>query len=103
MDRDEKEVMPTQIALRFDEVPTTCPAQKRYHTIAPCLAGRCAPADKIIGDERQRQAAASTADKSVNEGKRKGKKKVAKKEAAAKVEKHIRQPRRTKYSTPEIL
>jgi Homeodomain-like domain len=45
VDGGEKEVMPTQIALRFDEVPITCPAQKRYHIIEPCLAGRCAPVD----------------------------------------------------------
>jgi len=32
--------MPKQLALRFDEVPVTCPAQGRYHSIAPCLAGR---------------------------------------------------------------
>jgi hypothetical protein len=45
VDSDEKEVMPTQIALRFDEVPITCPTQQRYHAIAPCLAGHCSPAD----------------------------------------------------------
>jgi hypothetical protein len=38
--------MPTQIALRFDEVPISCPAQQRYHAIAPVLAGRCGPADQ---------------------------------------------------------
>jgi DNA-binding transcriptional ArsR family regulator len=29
-----------QLALRFDEVPITCEAQRRYHSISPCLAGR---------------------------------------------------------------
>ena len=37
--------MPTQLALCFDEVPMSCPAQQRYHAIAPCLAGRGAPAE----------------------------------------------------------
>lgn len=32
--------MSKQLALRFDEVPVTCPTQERYHAIAPCLAGR---------------------------------------------------------------
>lgn len=32
--------MPKQLSLRFSEVPVTCPAQKRYHAIAPCLAGQ---------------------------------------------------------------
>jgi len=32
--------MSVQLALRFDEVPITCETQKRYHSIAPCLAGR---------------------------------------------------------------
>ena len=27
-------------ALRFDEAPITCETQKRYHSIAPCLAGK---------------------------------------------------------------
>lgn len=31
--------MPTQLALKFDDVPITCPAQEKYHAIAPCLAG----------------------------------------------------------------
>jgi hypothetical protein len=31
--------MPTQLALRFDDVPVTCQAQQRYHSIASCLAG----------------------------------------------------------------
>ena len=31
--------MPTQLALRFDDVPITCQAQQRYHSLAPCLAG----------------------------------------------------------------
>jgi transposase len=38
--------MSTQLALRFDEVPLTCPAQKRYHAIAPILAGKCSPAEQ---------------------------------------------------------
>jgi transposase len=32
--------MPTQLALRFDEVPVTCSTQERYHSIAPILAGK---------------------------------------------------------------
>lgn len=36
--------MSAQLALRFDEVPVTCPAQARYHEIAPILAGKCSPA-----------------------------------------------------------
>lgn len=32
--------MPKQLALRFDEVPVTDQTQARYHSIAPCLAGR---------------------------------------------------------------
>jgi len=35
--------MPTQLALHFDEVPISCPAQQRYHAIAPCLARRSSP------------------------------------------------------------
>jgi hypothetical protein len=35
--------MSTQLALRFDDVPLTCPAQERYHAIAPILAGKCSP------------------------------------------------------------
>jgi transposase len=38
--------MPTQLALKFDEVPITCPAQARYHAIAPCLAGVATPAEQ---------------------------------------------------------
>lgn len=38
--------MPTQLALRFEEVPVNCPVQKRYHTIAPCLAGKVSPAEQ---------------------------------------------------------
>src|SRR5262245_18517820 len=38
--------MPVQLALCFDEVPITCPAQERYHAIAPCLAGKVAPAEQ---------------------------------------------------------
>ena len=37
--------MPTQLALHFDEVPISCPAQQRYHAIAPYLAGRSSPSD----------------------------------------------------------
>src|SRR5262249_48892004 len=32
--------MSIQLALSFDAVPVTCEVQKRYHTIAPCLAGQ---------------------------------------------------------------
>jgi transposase len=35
--------MPTQLALKFEDVPVTCPAQERYHAIAPCLAGVTTP------------------------------------------------------------
>lgn len=38
--------MPTQLALRFDAVPISCPAQERYHAIAPCLAGVRTPAEQ---------------------------------------------------------
>lgn len=38
--------MPTQLALKFDDVPLTCPAQERYHAIAPCLAGVATPAQQ---------------------------------------------------------
>lgn len=38
--------MPTQLALRFEDVPVTCPAQARYHAIAPCLAGLATPAEQ---------------------------------------------------------
>lgn len=38
--------MSTQLALRFDEVPITCETQKRYHSIAPCLAGRRSAEEK---------------------------------------------------------
>jgi len=38
--------MTMQLKLSFDEVPLACPVQKRYHAIAPCLAGRLAPADQ---------------------------------------------------------
>jgi transposase-like protein len=37
--------MPTQLVLRFDEAPISCPTQQRYHAIAHCLAGRNSPAD----------------------------------------------------------
>jgi transposase/transposase InsO family protein len=32
--------MSIQLALSFDAVPVTCEVQKRYHIIAPCLAGQ---------------------------------------------------------------
>jgi transposase len=32
--------MSIQLALCFDEVPVTCEIQQRYHSIAPCLAGK---------------------------------------------------------------
>jgi len=32
--------MSIQLALCFDEVPITCETQQRYHSIAPCLAGK---------------------------------------------------------------
>lgn len=35
--------MPTQLALLFDKVPLSCPVQKRYHAIAPCLSGDRSP------------------------------------------------------------
>ena len=35
--------MPTQLALRFEDVPVSCPVQARYHAIAPCLAGVTSP------------------------------------------------------------
>jgi hypothetical protein len=38
--------MPHQLALRFDEVPITCPTQERYHSIAPILAGKSSPAEQ---------------------------------------------------------
>jgi len=38
--------MPTQLALAFDAVPITCEVQKRYHSIAPCLAGAATPAEQ---------------------------------------------------------
>jgi transposase len=38
--------MPTQLPLRFDDVPITCPVQERYHAIAPVLAGRVTPIDR---------------------------------------------------------
>ena len=38
--------MSTQLALRFDEAPVTCPAQERYHTIAPILSGKCSLAEQ---------------------------------------------------------
>jgi Winged helix-turn helix len=38
--------MPTQLALLFDEVPITCEVQRRYHAIAPCIAGVSTPAEQ---------------------------------------------------------
>jgi len=38
--------MPTQLALRFDEVPLSCKVQERYHAIAPCLAEQSSPAER---------------------------------------------------------
>jgi transposase len=38
--------VPTQLALKFDDVPLTCPTQERYHAIAPCLAGVSTPAEQ---------------------------------------------------------
>jgi transposase len=38
--------MPTQLALSFEAVPVTCEVQKRYHSIAPCLAGISTPAEQ---------------------------------------------------------
>jgi transposase/transposase InsO family protein len=40
--------MPTQLALKFDEVPITCPAQARYHAIAPCLVGVRSPTEVAV-------------------------------------------------------
>src|SRR5215813_2092892 len=37
---EEVHLMSVQLALRFDEVPITCEIQQRYHSIAPCLAGK---------------------------------------------------------------
>jgi transposase len=37
--------MPTQLALKFDQVPITCSVQERYHAIAPCLAGVRTPTE----------------------------------------------------------
>jgi transposase len=39
-------LVPTQLALKFDDVPVTCPTQERYHSIAPCLAGIATPAER---------------------------------------------------------
>jgi transposase len=38
--------VPTQLALKFDDVPITCPVQEKYHAIAPCLAGTQTPEDQ---------------------------------------------------------
>jgi hypothetical protein len=32
--------MSTQLVLPFNDVPVTCPVQRRYHIIAPLLAGQ---------------------------------------------------------------
>jgi hypothetical protein len=36
-------LVPTQLALKFDDVPVTSSTQERYHAIAPCLAGLATP------------------------------------------------------------
>jgi transposase len=38
--------VPTQLALKFDDVLITCPTQERYHAIAPCLAGKATPTEQ---------------------------------------------------------
>lgn len=38
--------MPTQLHLRFADVLLTCEAQRRYHSIAPVLAGQSSPAQQ---------------------------------------------------------
>lgn len=38
--------MPKQLSLRFADVPVSCEVQKRYHSIAPLLAGQSTPADQ---------------------------------------------------------
>ena len=37
--------MPTQLALRFADVPVSCEVQERYHAVAPCLAGKLSAAE----------------------------------------------------------
>ncbi|MCA1604331.1 MAG: helix-turn-helix domain-containing protein, partial [Acidobacteria bacterium] len=38
--------MPTQLLLRFADVPLTCEVQERYHALAPVLAGQISPAQQ---------------------------------------------------------
>ena len=38
--------MPTQLALAFEAVPVSCEVQRRYHSIAPCLAGVSTPTEQ---------------------------------------------------------
>ena len=38
--------MPTQLSLRFAEVPITGSIRERYHALAPCLAGKITPAER---------------------------------------------------------
>jgi Helix-turn-helix domain len=38
--------MPIQLALQFDDVPVTCEVQRRYHLLAPVLAGRRSVAEQ---------------------------------------------------------
>ena len=38
--------MPTQLLLRFADVPLTCEVQERYHALAPVLARQISPAQQ---------------------------------------------------------
>lgn len=38
--------MSTQLALPFEDVPVTCPIQRRYQVIAPLLAGQSSIAER---------------------------------------------------------
>ena len=38
--------MSTQLAFPFADVPVTCPTQRRYHAIAPLLAGHSSIAEQ---------------------------------------------------------
>jgi transposase len=38
--------VPAQLALKFEDVPLTCPTQERYHAIAPVLAGKASTAEQ---------------------------------------------------------
>jgi transposase len=38
--------VPTQLALKFDDVPVTCSTQERYYAIAPCLVGIATPTEQ---------------------------------------------------------